>query len=342
MDGNRELRIGFVGCGHAAGIHLDRFLALDGVRVVGCADADPAAASSLAERATAVGRGRAGDRRVESAVPSFADHHAFIQGTNPDALAIFTPHLAHYRPTMDALQAGCHVFVEKPLSTSSQEAADIVGLARGRKKLVGVGHQYRLLPSLVAARARLAEGAIGPVRLVSAMLAQPWLAGHGGAENSWRFDPKVAGGGLLADSGDHLLDALLWSTGRIAVEVAAVQSRLDSGLDVVTAAAIQLSGGILATLALSGISPDSLFEMTFFGELGRLHVTDRTLIETIGRSPPSEIRLPASAETIDANFVAAISGKGPLCCPADEALDAVRLLDAIGRSAATGQVVRPT
>ncbi|WZO99110.1 Gfo/Idh/MocA family oxidoreductase [Isosphaeraceae bacterium EP7] len=342
MDGTRELRIGFIGCGHAAGIHMDRFLALDGVRVVGCADADRHAAQALADRATAVGLGMIGDRRVETAVPVFTGHAALIHETAPDAIAVFTPHLAHYRPTMDALQAGCHVFVEKPLSTSAQEAADIVGLAQGRKRLVGVGHQYRLLPSLIAARARLAEGTIGALRLVSATLAQPWLEGHGGAENSWRFDPKIAGGGLLADAGDHLLDALLWSTGRVAVEVAAVQSRLDSGLDVVTAAAIQLSGGVLATVALSGISPDSLFEMTFFGELGRLHLTDRTLVETIGRSPPAEVGLPEPGESIDANFVAAIAGNGPLCCPADEALDAVRLLDAIGRSAATGQVVRPT
>ena len=70
----------------------------------------------------------------------------------PDALAVFTPHLFHYKLTMDALQAGCHVFVEKPLSTNSQEAADIVNLARGRQLKVGVGHQYRLRPSLIEAR----------------------------------------------------------------------------------------------------------------------------------------------------------------------------------------------
>ena len=56
---------------------------------------------------------------------------------------------------MDALQAGCHVFIEKPLSTNVQEAADIVGLARGRSLKVAVGHQYRLCPSLAEARRHL-------------------------------------------------------------------------------------------------------------------------------------------------------------------------------------------
>ena len=74
---------------------------------------------------------------------------------------------------MDALQAGCHVFIEKPLSTNVQEAADIVSLARGRNLKVGVGHQFRLCPSLIEARRRLADGVIGPVRLVTAFSPGP-------------------------------------------------------------------------------------------------------------------------------------------------------------------------
>jgi predicted dehydrogenase len=241
---------------------------------------------------------------------------------------------------MDGLQADCHLFIEKPLSTNVQEAADIVGLARGRNRKVGVGHQYRLLPSLVEARRRLSAGTIGPLRLVTATLAQGWLATHGGAENSWRFDPKVAGGGILADAGDHLLDALLWSTGQVAVETAAVQHRLESGLDVVTAAVVRLAGGTPVTLAISGVSPGQLFEIIFFGERGRLRATDHSLLEELGDLPAQAVPLAEGGPSIDENFVAAVLDGSPLCCPADEALDTVRLLEAIARSAATGQAVR--
>jgi predicted dehydrogenase len=326
------LRVGIAGCGHAARVHLDRLLALDGVRVVGCADPDLGAAEALVARV----RARAG----ETSATAFADHRELLRQSAPDALAIFTPHLAHYRPAMDALQAGCHVFVEKPLSTNVQEAVDIVGVARGRALKVGVGHQFRLRPSLAEARRLLSAGAIGPVRLITATLAQPWLAAHRGGENSWRFDAKVAGGGILADSGDHLLDALLWSTGRVAAEAAAVQSRLDSGLDLVTAAAVRLADGTPVTVALSGVSPGSLFELTYFGEGGRLRATDQTLVEEIDGRPARAVELPEPAESIDGNFVAAIVSDSPMCCPADQALDTVRLLEAIARSAATGQVVR--
>ena len=135
----------------------------------------------------------AGRPGAATPVPAFADHRELLRQQAPDALAIFTPHLSHYRLTMDALQAGCHVFIEKPLSTNSQEAADIVSLARGRGLKVGVGHQFRLCPSLIEARRRVAAGEIGPVRLVTAVLARPWLSTLAREESSWRFDPKVAG-----------------------------------------------------------------------------------------------------------------------------------------------------
>lgn len=328
------LRIGIAGCGHAARVHLSRLLALDGVRVVGCADPDATAARALAQ-------GAAGGPAAES-VPVFVDHKDLLRQSAPDALAIFTPHLAHYRPAMDALQAGCHVFVEKPLSTNTQEAVDIVTLAKGRDRKVAVGHQYRLQPSLAEARRRLSEGAIGRLRLVVAAMAQAWLEGHEGAEDSWRFDPKVAGGGILADAGDHLVDAILWTTGQIAVEAAAFQSRLESGLDLVTAAAIRLADGTPVTLGLSGVSPGSLFELTFYGERGRLRVTDQSLVEQRNGQPVQTVALPEPAESIDGNFVAAVVQGSPLCCPAEQAVATVRLLEALARSATTGQVVRMT
>jgi predicted dehydrogenase len=328
------LRIGIAGCGAAARIHLDRLLAEDGVVIVGCADPDPGAAQALADRATTL----VGSR--DAKVPAFADHRELLRQAAPDALAIFSPHRSHYRLAMDALQAGCHVFIEKPLSTNVQEAADIVGLARGRNLKVGVGHQYRLAPSLVEARRRLAADSIGPVRLVTAVLARPWLTTLGQAESAWRFDPESAGGGILADAGDHLVDALLWTTGQVAHEIGAIQSRREPDIDLVTAAAIRLADGTPATLAISGISPGALFVLEYFGELGRLRLTDRTLEEERPDSPRRDVPLPPPTRTIDGDFIAALNNLAPLCCPADQALDTVRLLEAIARSAATRQVVK--
>ncbi|MEO6810387.1 MAG: Gfo/Idh/MocA family oxidoreductase [Isosphaeraceae bacterium] len=325
----KPLRMGIVGCGRAARIHLDRLRTRDDVQIVGCADLNLEAARTLGRQVSA-----------DEPPPAFADHKELLAKAAPDALAIFTPHLAHYRPAMDALQAGCHVFIEKPLSTNAQEAQDIVGLAKGRNLRVGVGHQYRLLPSLVEARRQVSDGVIGPLRLVTAVLAAPWLALHQTPGDSWRLDPKIAGGGLLADAGEHLIDALLWTTGQSAQETAAFQDQQGSGLDLVTAATVRLDYGTLATLGLSGVAPASWFEISYFGTSGCIRATDQALWLEQGGSARSAVALPAPTETIDGNFVTAVLGGTPPCCPADQAVDTVRLLEAISRSAATGQVVR--
>jgi predicted dehydrogenase len=137
-----------------------------------------------------------------------------------------------------------------------------------------------------------------------------------------------------------LVDALLWTTGRAAQEVCAIQNVLESGLDVVSAVALRLTDGTPATLSVSGVSPGPSFELNFFGDRGRIRATDQTLEASEGASNALKlIPLPSPQETIDANFVTALIHGSPLCCPAEEALDTVRLIEGIMRSALTRQFV---
>jgi predicted dehydrogenase len=333
--GTSGVRIGIVGCDAAARIHLDRLLTLDGVVIVGCADPVRAAANALADYAS----NRAASRS-STAVPAFSDHRELLRRLVPDAVAIFTPHRLHYRVTMDVLQSGCHAFVEKPLTTNVQEAADIVSLATGRNLKVAVGHQFRLCPTLIAARERIAEGAIGKLQLVTCILARPWLATLAHNDKTMQSTESPSGRGILADAGDHLIDTLLWTTRQVAREVGAVQSEKEPGIDLVTTASIRLADGTPVALAISGSSPGCLFALDYFGERGYIRATDQKLEEQLLDAPRHEIALPPATQTIDSNFVAALKDGSPLCCPADQAMDTVRLLEAIARSAATGQVVR--
>jgi predicted dehydrogenase len=323
------LRIGIVGCGSAAMAHVDRLLAVDGVTIVGCADADLSFARTLATQIPAP---------IEP-VPAFEEHSELLRQSSPDALVILTPNHSHYRAAMDGLQAGCHLLLVTPLSTSVQEAVDIVGLARARDRKVGVGHGFRRTGSLLRAREMLAGGAIGRLRLISSTLAVGWPETIEESEHAWRFDPRFTWSGVLAELGMEWIDALLWSSGRSAEMVSAIQSREEGGLDLVTSASIRLVGGILASIAISGVAHGPFFELVFHGERGRLRATDDSLKLEEGDGEARPVPLPETDENLDANFVAAILEGSPLCCPASEALDAVRVLEAIARSAAIGQFV---
>jgi len=98
--------------------------------------------------------------------------------------------------------------------------------------------------------------------------------------------------------------------------------------------------GTPVSLASSGLSPGTLFLRHNFGELGRLRATGQTLEEERFDEPRHDAALPAPSQTIESNFVAAFASESRLGCPADLALDTARLLDAIARSAATGQIIR--
>ena len=324
-----KLRIGVVGCGRAARAHVGRLKAIEGVSIVGLTDSQRPVAEEMS-------------RTIEGSVV-YDDVPSMLGDAKPDVLAVFTPHRAHYRPAMDGLQAGCHVFIEKPLSTNLQEAVDITNLARARGLIVGVGQQYRLSPVLARARALLAAGEIGSLRLVTATMTQPWLNTLVGPGESWRLDPRVSGGGIVCDAGEHLLDALLWTTGRTAVEVASFQERLEGGPDVVTAAAIRLSENLPATLAISGVSQVATFELVYYGDNGRLRATDRELFLRVGVQEEGRVEVGGGVvASIDEDFVDAVrSGSAP-CCSAEEAQGTVRLLESILRSAAMGQMGGPT
>ena len=162
MTGSVRLRIGMAGCGRARRLHVDPLLALDKVEFAGCADRDRGCAESLAERI--------GPTPVSEKPPVLNGHHSL----GPNISFIFTPHFGHYRPAIDAFQTGYHVFIEKPLATNVQEAADIVGMAPGRQSKVRMGHPYRPSPSLSETCRPFKTRDMGKINLDTALITRRW------------------------------------------------------------------------------------------------------------------------------------------------------------------------
>ena len=136
------------------------------------------------------------------------------------AVHICTPNYVHFEQAAKLLRAGKHVLCEKPLAMDSRESATLVSLAKETGRVGGVAHNLRYYPLCVQAKALIASGAIGQVRLVHGGFLQDWLTYP--TDWNWRLESKL-GGELRAvsDIGTHWLDLIQWITGARVEELCA-------------------------------------------------------------------------------------------------------------------------
>ncbi len=243
------LRVAVIGCGLIARLrHLPAFLECQQrglVRIVGLCDTDP---QSLAQAASLVGD-----------CPQFSDYQTLLESLQPDLVAICTPPVTHAPIALAALAAGAHVFCEKPLATTVAEAQEMVAAAVRSGRRTGVNFRYRWIPAVRFARDIIRQGDLGPLthlylNYFNAMLAdttRPVL---------WRQQRAIAGAGVLADLGSHLIDLVrFWGSEfrRVTGLTAALYPRLAGrpvpeadAPDAVTFLA-ELDGGALAVFNLT-------------------------------------------------------------------------------------------
>lgn len=187
-------------------------------------------------------------------------------------VVVATPHALHYDYAKAALEAGAHVLVEKPMVTSVDDAEDLARTAAAAEGTLSVGYQRRFHPGFSEIRRIISDGRIGAIRGFSCYVGQRWLELNA---DGWRTDPGLADGGLLADTGSHLLEALLWTTDLQPVEVAAVADSASTETPVSTALAVTAEHAgerVVGTLAACGESTD-LYpdeDLTLWGRDGRL------------------------------------------------------------------------
>lgn len=123
-----------------------------------------------------------------------------------------SPNWLHYDECRKAIEAGKHVICEKPLAVSDQQTGHLIELTRAAPVVTAVGYNVRYYPLCQEARARIAEGQLGPIYHVTGSYLQDWLLHE--TDFNWRVVPEE-GGELraVADIGTHWLDLVTWMTG---------------------------------------------------------------------------------------------------------------------------------
>ena len=309
---------------------------------------------------------RLGTAELQQVRNAFGVPHAFedaseMLSTVPlDGVVVSSPHVLHHAHAVAAIEAGCHVLVEKPLATSAADARDIVARAQARGRAVVVPYGWNFKPWTERARSLVANGLIGQIEHVVLQMASPLedlFAGQPMQEteghmfrpppSTWA-DPARAGGygwGQLT----HALGLLFRIVELQPLSVFAITAQSPAGVDYYDAAALRFANGATAAVSGAATVPKHLgfqLDLRLFGSEGMLLLDiERARLELRRRDGADVIEPITEADTaytcsapIDA-LVDLCLGRPTLnAAPGEVGLRAVEVLDALYRSAANGKM----
>ncbi|HET7615408.1 MAG TPA: Gfo/Idh/MocA family oxidoreductase, partial [Bacillales bacterium] len=188
-----KLRVGMIGTGGISHWHAKQLAELAEVEVTAIADPAPGNREYVIQH------------YQFGSASQYGDYKEMLEYERPDAVVICTPHTMHVDHVIDSLNHGCHVLVEKPMACSLEESERMINTAEENGKVLQVSYQRHFEPPFLYIREAIAEGKIGKLTSVTASLYQDWKQLSAG---KWRQDPKLSGGGMLMDSGSHIIDVL--------------------------------------------------------------------------------------------------------------------------------------
>ena len=193
---SKKVRVGIIGAGSIAGMHITCLKKIPGVEIVAACDIDEKNAESTAE--------------LHDIPNVFTDYKKLLRLKEVDAVSVCTPNFFHAEPAIAASRAGKHVMVEKPMAMNAREAQAMVDAAKKARKLLVVGFQYRYAPGTQMLKRAIDDGKFGKV-----LYARCQAMRRRGIPNWGVFGRKdLQGGGPLIDLGVHIMEAAHYLMGK--------------------------------------------------------------------------------------------------------------------------------
>lgn len=196
-----------------------------------------------------------------------------------EAVAIVTPNHMHAGPAIEFLKRGIHVICDKPLTATMAEAKKLARVAADSKALFILTHNYTGYPMVRQARAMVARGDLGRIRLVQVEYVQDWLTeaveATGSKQAEWRTDPARSGaGGALGDIGTHAYNLAAFVAGMEPQALAADLASFVPGrqLDDNAHVMLRYADGAKGTLWASQVAPgnENGLRLRIYGDKGGL------------------------------------------------------------------------
>ena len=314
----KTIGVGVIGSGGIAqAAHMPGYKALEseGVRIVAVADAVAATAKAAAEK---------------FAVPrQFTDYQKLLAMDEIDAVSVCTPNFLHKQPTVDALNAGKHVLVEKPMALDGDTADRMIAEAARNNRLLMTAQVLRFFPAYAKTAELVKSAQLGPVR--SAIFRRRCAAP---AWSKWLSNPAVSGGGVF-DLLIHDVDYCVHLFGAPPAVSATGYEDMPRGIDCIVA---QFHYPGLDVVVTGGWHHPKAYpfsmEFTVVSDGGTLEFNSAgrplTLYQADGTEAPVALADTDGFQAELEYFVAcASSGRKPERCPPEDSATAVRLTRAM-------------
>jgi predicted dehydrogenase len=320
------MRVGIIGCGSIGQKRSRAALAL-GHEVACAADLEIARAEMLLRSGGSGGR-------------ATTDWRTVIE-TRPDIVVVATTHDRLAEISLAAVEAGCHVLVEKPAARNAAELAPVIAAVERSRVVLKVGFNHRFHPALLKARQLVDSGTIGPLMYVRGRY------GHGGRpgyEKEWRCVPAVSGGGELIDQGAHLIDLSRWFLG----DFTEIQGMLATFFWAAPVedncfVAMRTPAGQIAWLHATWTEWKNLFSFEIYGRFGKLQVeglggsygverlTLYRMLPEMGPPETTSWEFPFTDRSWEAEFTEFASAIANARQPIGSIYDAKAALDIVGK-----------
>lgn len=224
--------IGLIGVGNIGQIHLANLLSLRGCRVAGVCDMDRELLTKVAQ---------------QFSVKPYSNVNQLLQESDLDAVLIATPSSTHKQLACDALAAGKHVFIEKPLAETLEDSRAILAATAASELIVQVGFCERFNVAYIEAKRNVVQGRLGSIRSLHTSRVAPLHLGSA----DWNL-------GVL-DTAVHNFDLILWLTEKSpqSVLAKAVNVYPDQSLNHSCTTLITFEDGSLAADTIAWVREDA-------------------------------------------------------------------------------------
>jgi len=313
------VRIAMVGCGGIGNRHTQQLQQIGGAKIHAAVDIIPERAEELAEM---VG------------CQAFTDYHDALEQV--DAVWVCTPPDSHRDITVTSLRAGKHVFCEKPMALSLEEADEMIETAQENERLLGIGYCLRFLPWAQMCKEIVTSGKIGEITLawitrMSPIPPAPWLKS------------QAIGGGMLTEQTTHNLDWLRYVVGDVVrVQGLAKTALPDVDIKDNVVGLLEFAQGGIGQIMASWSSATSWLESGLVGTKGVLRTGQGGAIMVYRQGAEPEVYQPKDLDMYreeDRLFIEAVRTGTAYPLDPEEAKKTLALSLAILASAETGQPV---